>query len=107
MSERQNEHQGAVPIEPPVSFSHIAHILQAYKVAIAISLTTVALAYAILALTWYLMSPSRHTTSVPFRLEFGGASEGRFPNGTKFSSSDIVAAPILLKVYNANHLSQF
>jgi hypothetical protein len=55
----------------------------------------------------YLVVPSHRTTSLPFRLEFQNAELGRYPNGTPFSSAEIVGTPILREVYDANELQRF
>ena len=42
-----------------------------------------------------------------FRLDFKGATEGRYPNGLKFSGSDITSMPVMLDVFNQNHIDRF
>jgi len=55
----------------------------------------------------YISAPSRQITTLPFHLEFEGAAMGKYPNGLKFSTADITATPVLLKVYDDNGLKQF
>ena len=38
---------------------------------------------------------------------FEGADEGRYPNGLPFARSEIVAAPVLTEVYEANELERY
>ncbi|HUJ14749.1 MAG TPA: hypothetical protein VLV86_25345 [Vicinamibacterales bacterium] len=95
------------PGDPPVSIAHVLNVLRAYRHAIVLCIGVVAIAAAIGLITIYLLSPSQHITALPFRLEFQGATDGHYPNGLKFSPTDIVTPPILLKVYEANELSRY
>lgn len=90
-----------------MSISHFVHTLHAYAPAILLSLAAVGVLYVILAVALYVFSPAQRVTTQQFRLDFEGASEGRYPNGIKFSSSDITSTPILLKVFQENHLDRF
>lgn len=90
--------------ETPLSVSHFVHTLREYRPAMLLSLAAVMLLYAIAALVVYLTAATARVTSLPFRLDFEGAGDGQYPNDTKFSPAEIVAAPILLKVYQANDL---
>jgi hypothetical protein len=93
--------------ERPISISHFVHTLRAYAPVILISMGAVALLYVVIAVAVYVFSPTQRVTTQKFRLDFEGASEAHYPNGTKFSSSDITSTPILLKVYQDNHLDRF
>ena len=94
-------------VEPPFSVSHFVAILKGYSSVILIAVLAVVLFYTIVALAIFLLVPSKRTTSIPFRLEFSGASEGRYPNGLKFSTNDIVNTPILLRIYEQNGLKDY
>jgi len=94
-------------VDRPMSISHLVHTLNAYAPAILISAAAVAVLYIIVGVAIYVFSPTQRITSQKFRLDFEGASEGRYPNGIKFSSSDITSTPILLKVFEDNHLDRF
>lgn len=93
--------------DPPVAISHIVRTLRAYLPVIALSLGAVMVGYLILAVAIYVLSPSQSVTTLRFRLEFTGAENGQYPNGTKFSSAEIITTPVLLKAYNANELGRF
>jgi hypothetical protein len=93
--------------DPPVAVSHIVRTLRAYLPVIALSLAAVMVGYAILAVAIYVLSPSQSVTSLRFRVEFKGADQGEYPNGTKFSSAEIITTPVLLKAYQANDLDRF
>lgn len=95
------------PFEKPLSISHLFRVLQHYSGVILASLAIAWLLFLALAVAAFLITPSQKVTSVQFRLDFEGASEGRYPNKLKFSPSEIVATPILLHVYNANQLKQY
>jgi hypothetical protein len=98
-----------LPLEPetPISFSHLSHTLHAYAVVIFLSMTGVAIAYSIVAIALYLFAPRLNTTSLAFRLDFEGAERRQYPNGLRFSPSEIVSAPVLVKVFNDNRLERF
>jgi len=90
-----------------MSISHFVHTLNAYAPAILLSAVAVGVLYVIAAMALYIFSPTQRITSQKFRLDFEGASEAKYPNGLKFSSSDITSTPILLKVYQDDHLDRF
>lgn len=90
-----------------ISVSHLVHALQRYAQIIALSLLGVLFVYAIVAIFVYLRSPALRTTSLPFRLEFEGSNRGEYPNGAKFSTTEITATPVLLKVFKDNDIGRF
>ena len=101
------ERDPAPDAERSISLSHLYHVLRDYSGVIVITLLAVMLGYAILAITIYLTRPTARVTSQQFRLNFEGATEGRYPNGLKFSPVEIVSTPVLQKVYERNELSRF
>jgi hypothetical protein len=92
---------------PVISISHFIHTVTAYRAVIMLAMLAVAVAYAIGAIAVYLLGPSQTTTAIPFRLDFEGAANRQYPNGLRFSPADIVSAPVLLKVYQSNHIERF
>ncbi|HEV7921245.1 MAG TPA: hypothetical protein VGR02_10705 [Thermoanaerobaculia bacterium] len=104
-----DHHADRVAVEPetPISVSHLVHTLRAYAPVILLSLAALAIGYLILAVALYIASPSQRITMQQFRLDFEGAQKGEYPNGVKFSPSEVVATPILLKVFEANDLGRF
>jgi hypothetical protein len=94
-------------VDRPVSLSHFMHTLQAYAPAILLSTAAIAILYVILGVSIYVFSPTQRISSQQFRLDFEGASEAKYPNGIKFSSSDITSTPILLKVFQDDQLDRF
>jgi hypothetical protein len=97
-------HESPDFIEAPVSLSRVIHTLRAYWSMIVLSLAVVSVGYLIVAIAYYLLKPSQVITSQSYRLDFEGAATGTYPNGLKFSSNEIISTPLLLKVYQANHL---
>jgi hypothetical protein len=93
--------------EHPVSISHLVHTLRKYLPVIALGMATVTVGYVIIATAAYLLVPAQHVTTQSFRLDFKGAERGEYPNGTKFSATEIVSAPILLKVFDQNNLGRY
>jgi hypothetical protein len=89
------------------SVSHLLNTLRRYVPVIAITLVATATLYAILAISLFLLAPTQAVTVLPFRLQFSGVENGQYPNGTKFSTADIVNAPILEHVYKSNDLRRF
>ncbi|MFH1076363.1 MAG: hypothetical protein V1753_05920, partial [Pseudomonadota bacterium] len=54
-----------------------------------------------------LFQEKETTTSLRFRLDFDGAEKGEYPNELKFSGSDILALPVINKVYDENNLKRY
>jgi hypothetical protein len=106
MSDQHHE-APAEQLEPPVSVSHFFKVLRSYLPIIGLSLATVGIGYVIVALALYIHAPSQRVTTLAFRLEFEGADRGTYPNGTKFSSAEIISTPVLNKTFKDNNLSRF
>lgn len=81
-------------------------ILRAYRSTIILSLAMLITAYVIGAAVVILLSPARRVTTLPFRLEFEGAEVGRYPNGMKFSATDIIGTPVLTTVFHQNAIGE-
>jgi hypothetical protein len=93
--------------ESPISITHLVSTLARYRYVILASIAIVMFVYVTLAIAAYLLAPSQEVTSIAFRVEFEGADRGEYPNGAKFSSSEIVSTPILTQVYRANSIKRF
>jgi hypothetical protein len=89
------------------SISHVIRILRAYLPVMALALAVVATGYVIAAAAIYILAPATRVTALSFRLEFEGADRGEYPNGIKFSGSEIVNTPVLLKTFKDNDLGRF
>jgi hypothetical protein len=90
-----------------IRLRRFALILSRSRFVILFWLLLVALLFGILATIALLTEPTQRVVTLPFRLDFQGADRGLYPNGTKFSSAEIVATPILMRVYSANGLQRF
>jgi hypothetical protein len=66
---------------------------------------------SLLAVVWVaimqLTQPSSRVSSLPFRLTFEGAKEGRYPGGLPFSTTDLINPEVLRLVYDRNELQQY
>jgi hypothetical protein len=91
----------------PMTISHLVHTLRDYTPAILLAMAAIGVFYVIVSVSIYVFSPAQRITSQQFRLDFEGASEGFYPNKIKFSSGDITSTPILLRVFQENHLDRF
>ena len=91
---------------PTVSVSHFTHVIQRYRRPIVLAIASIMLGYLILAVAMYLFSPSERLTSQPFRLDFD-AGRGEYPNKSKFNIADIINGPVLTRVWQDNHLSEY
>jgi hypothetical protein len=95
------------PPAEPISLHHFVRTLSDYRRVILLSLAAIAVAYALVAVVIYVLSPTQRVTTQPFRLDFEGAASGKFPNGLRFSTADIISPSILLPVYRANGLETY
>lgn len=85
----------------------ILRLIFRYRRAITYGFAAIMSAYFLLGILAYVASPVETFTTLAFRLEFDGADQGRYPNGMKFSNSEIIATPILLAAFDENQLSRF
>src|SRR5213596_1011419 len=90
-----------------ISVRHFVNTLSIYRPVILLGLVAVGIAYSLVALMIFLSAPVERVTAQPFRLDFDGAASGRFPNGLRFSPSDIVNPTLLVQTYQRNDLSRY
>lgn len=90
-----------------ISVGEFFSILKPYRSSIGTAMAIAAFAIVIVALAFFLFQPSQKVTSLSFRLQFAGADDGRYPNGTAFSPSEIVASSVLNRVFEGNQLGRF
>jgi hypothetical protein len=81
--------------------------LWSYRQVILLALATTVVAFVAVALIMYAVSPRETVASISFRLTFEGAEDDRYPNGTKFSSAEIIATSVLEEVYRRNELKTY
>lgn len=90
-----------------ISLTEVFCTIWRYRVILVVSLL-VSCVLACSALVYvYITTPDRQTASLPFRMLFEGASQGQYPNGLKFDSSDVVDTPVLELVYERNNLQEY
>src|SRR5437870_8770323 len=76
--------------EDPYLLSHVSRALRREWPRLLMLLLIVGLGYVLFTVLFFLAAPSERIATLPFRFEFQGASDGVYPNRTKFSVSDIV-----------------
>jgi hypothetical protein len=81
--------------------------LWAYRRTILIGFGIAAVCWLGLILLVYARVPTERVSSLTFRLTFEGAERGQYPNGTKFSTAEIVSTPVLAEVFKANSLERY
>lgn len=86
---------------------HFIITVRRYRWVVVVVVAAIMTLYAIGAILTYLGSPAQEIVSMPFRLNFEGAAGGFYPDGSKFSSAEITADPVLLAVYNQNRLGEY
>jgi hypothetical protein len=86
---------------------HVVHVIRRYRAAILVWLAAVAMALTVALLALFLLAPSQEITTLPFRLDFEGADRGTYPSGSKFTPSEIIGTPVLLRVFNDNNLGRY
>ncbi len=64
-------------------------------------------ASVVLLTLFYASRPYERTASVRFRLLFDGVERSQYPNGARFSRSDILAPSVLTEVYRKNELERY
>jgi hypothetical protein len=90
-----------------ISLGSILDILRGYRRIIGAAVAAVVTAFAVFTLAIFLLAPVERVGTIQFRLLFDGAAQGKFPNNTPFSVSEIVGAPVLTEVYRMNELQRF
>lgn len=90
-----------------ISLSVYFETLWRYRSVIVAAVALVTVLFAIGLIAFRLRSPVERVSSIQFRLLFDGAAQNRYPNGTPFSPSDIVGAPVVADVFAANDLKRF
>ncbi len=98
---------GLYPEETSVSFADILRRLAPYRRMVFRSfLASCGLVILVFCLL-FLLVPTENMASIRFRLEFEGANTNLYPNGSPFSSADIIAPPVIAEVYDANNLKDY
>jgi hypothetical protein len=95
------------PGEDGISLRPIFKTLWGYRKWIALTVTAVMVVFIIGVLAAYLRAPTERVASLGFRLTFDGVDKGEYPNGVKFSTSEIISTSVLSDVFAANNLDRY
>jgi hypothetical protein len=90
-----------------LSMQEMLQTLWAYRRTMFISLSAIMLVAAAALLLAYVAAPKERVATLNFRLMFDGADRDEFPNGTKFSPTEIASTPVLMEVYRINELERY
>ncbi len=90
-----------------ISLKPMFEVLWAYGQTLRNGVLIAAAAVAVLFIASSFLVPADRFGTLHFRVLFEGADQGKYPNGTPFSSSEIVATPVLDQVYKANDLQRY
>ena len=90
-----------------ISLRPLIQSLWSYRRVIGGLVAAIMTIFVAAALAAYVGAPAERLGTLGFRLLFDGASEGRYPNDTPFSSAEISATPVLTEVFDANELNRF
>jgi len=90
-----------------ISLLPLIRTLWGYRRFIGAALGAIVILYLMAAVTAYLRQPAERHASLEFRLDFDGADRGEYPNGLKFSRSEIISSPVVSQVYEVNDLRRY
>lgn len=90
-----------------ISLERIFSTLWTYRRVIEAGIAITLGVYVVLALAGFMLLPRERLASVGFRLVFDGVDDSKYPNDTKFATSDIIATPVLTEVFATNDLARY
>jgi len=93
--------------EGEVSLRPVLRTLWSYRRTIEIALVVTFVCCVVAGLFVYASVPKERVGSLAFQLTFEGAERGEYPNGTKFSSAELVSTPVLADVFQSNDLQRY
>lgn len=95
------------PEDEEVSLRDLFLTLWRYRKAIVLwSLASILLIF-VCGGSLYLLQGKTSRLELKFKLQFDGIEDNEYPNGLKFSTSDILANPVLNEVYTINNLDKY
>jgi hypothetical protein len=89
------------------SFLPIVRTLWSYRRTILLGIAATVVAFIAVVILLYARTPRETLASIGFRVTFEGAEEDEYPNGTKFSSAEIISSPVLEEVFRRNDLQRY
>ena len=90
-----------------ISLKDMALSLWGYRTIIVALTLVAALLIGGIGAYAYLLQKKQDITRLRFRLDFDGVEKNQYPNGGKFSTSDLLATPVINSVYDANDLKRY
>jgi hypothetical protein len=93
--------------EDEISLGRIFGTLWSYRRVIEVGVAIVMGVFVMLALAGFMLLPRERLSSIGFRLLFDGVDDAKYPNNTKFATSDLISTPVLTEVYFKNDLGRY
>ena len=90
-----------------LSLAELVAAVWRYRVVFFITTIAGAGVFLLGAFLYYLWAPTVESVNLPFRVLFDGAEHDQYPNGLAFSTTDIIAGPVLERVYQQNKLDEY
>jgi hypothetical protein len=90
-----------------ISFQPLVDVIWSYRRAMRHGIAAAAVIVLTMLGVLWLRTPTDMFGTMRFRVLFEGADQGKYPNGTPFSSAEIVATPVLKQVFDANELQRY
>ncbi|HDZ90565.1 MAG TPA: hypothetical protein ENH37_07800, partial [Deltaproteobacteria bacterium] len=90
-----------------ISLKDLTLTLWGYRRIIVILSFGATLLITVIAGVIYLGQTREGVAKLQFKLDFQGVDKGQYPNGMRFSTSDIISVPVMDRVYKENGLEQY
>lgn len=94
-------------VDDELSLQPVLRTLWSYRRTMQMAFSVTLLVCILAALFAYAWAPTERVASLGFQLTFEGADRGEYPNGTKFSSAEMVSSPVLAEVFKSNDLQRY
>lgn len=107
MMQYERDHLDDEEDERGVSLRPLLQTLWRERIRMVIAFAALGLIFAAVLLLQYAWAPKERIAVVRFQLTFDGAERDQFPNGTPFSTGEIVSTPVVTEVYRANQLDRY
>lgn len=94
-------------VDSEVSVADLLRGIIATRVPVLVTLLVVSAGYWAVLGGLNLAKPTVHSFAIRVDLQFSGVHDGRYPNGSTFTPTDIIAPVVLRSVYDVNTLSGY